>query len=185
MKYKGSTCHSYCCVHCCDCGSWNMFVCRLPCLEHHAALGSQCDDDWPAASLQQLLTSPMCFLHIGYWRTGEQLCLKGWNKAWGDTVYSTFSSKSALFLSLSGRQANQRLGIKIKDRVKPGLGWDTGNCIMEIPCGTSPGPQTAWLSKLHFLPFYKENVCFVSLMNTIITTIYVQGSVISSLFLTC
>lgn len=47
-----------------------------------------------------------------------------------------------------------------------------------------PSTTDCVVIKASFSAFFsKENVCFVSLMNTIITTIYVQGSLISSLFL--
>lgn len=50
---------------------------RLLCLEHHAALGSQSDDDRTAASAQQLPSSLMRLLHAGYRGARQQLSLRG------------------------------------------------------------------------------------------------------------
>lgn len=70
-------CHSYCCVDCCDCRSWNMFWGRFLCLEHHTALRPQGDNDRPTSSPQQFLAGPACILHISHGETSQQLGLDG------------------------------------------------------------------------------------------------------------
>lgn len=73
----------YRCVHRRNRSGRDVLPGRILCPEHHAALGSQCDDDWPAASSEQLLCSPMRLLNVGYRGGREQLSLPG------DTHFST------------------------------------------------------------------------------------------------
>lgn len=155
-----------------------MFVGRLLCLEHHAALRSQSDDDRPTASLQQLLPGPVRFFHISYWETGEQLCLLGGGhqtvRWWQDSVSLTSSISGFfffLFSSVPRRQVNQLLGIKIKDRAKPALAWDTGRVNTQLHYGNSPRqkPQyhktdsvcNMWSNSLISCLYRRKTVCFV------------------------
>lgn len=64
-------------VRCRDRSGRDVFPGRILCPEHHATLGSQSDDDRPAASPQQLLGSSMRLLRAGYRGAREQLSLPG------------------------------------------------------------------------------------------------------------
>lgn len=118
-------------VHRSDCSCRNTRWDGVLCLEHHAALGSQSDDDWAAASPQQLLTGAVRFLHAGYRGASEQLSLQTEEEILQNCSSAGSSSshvatdaewtrfplniKSSL-CSGSARKLNKGLGMKLKIR---------------------------------------------------------------------
>lgn len=55
-----------------------------------------------------------------------------------DDTRTLFFLNQFIFFSRSESQANQRLGIKIKDGAKPAPVWDTGRINKELHYGKSP-----------------------------------------------
>jgi len=71
------SCHAHRSIHSCDSGSLDVFGGRALCLDHHAALGSQSDDDRPTAAPHQLPAGVMRLLHVSDGGTSQQLRLCG------------------------------------------------------------------------------------------------------------
>ncbi|TNN29162.1 hypothetical protein EYF80_060690 [Liparis tanakae] len=71
------SCHAHRSIHSCDSGGLDVFGGRALCLDHHAALRSQSDDDRPTAAPQQLPAGVMRLLHVSDGGTSQQLRLCG------------------------------------------------------------------------------------------------------------